>query len=115
MLGGLFELFEISFGLMLGFISSYFFKQQIIKELKEGKKEYENLKAQFEELKKTTLNVTEEKKTHEINEKQKQLRTQNQMKEDDEVNNNQNKIHQKNFKFGEGLRSSKLYNIILTF
>ena len=103
---------------MLGFISSYFFKQQIIRELKEGKKEYENLKAQFEELKKVTLNVTEEKKIHEINEEQKQLRIQNQMKKDDEenkVHNSQNKTHQKYFKFGEGLRSSKLYNITLTF
>ena len=53
---------------MIGFISSYLFKQQIIQELKEGKKEYENLKAQFEELKKMTLDVTEEKKIHEINE-----------------------------------------------
>ena len=61
-LGGLFELFEISFGIVLGYISSYFFKKQIIQELREGKKEYENLKAQFEELKKITLNMAEERK-----------------------------------------------------
>ena len=73
-LGGLFGLFETSFGLILGFTSSYFFKQQIIQELKEGKKEYESLKAQFEELKKTTLSVAEEKQIPEINDDQKQLR-----------------------------------------
>ena len=76
-IGGLFELFEISFGLILGYISSYFFKQQIIQELKEGKKEYESLKTQFEELKKITMEKAEERKTPEINEEQKQLRHQN--------------------------------------
>ena len=39
-LGGVFEIFEIMFGFILGTISSYTFKRQILSELKESRDQY---------------------------------------------------------------------------
>ena len=51
-LGGIFELFEIIFGFILGTISSYTFKRQILDELKESRDQYLELKAQLDDLRK---------------------------------------------------------------
>ena len=89
-LGGLFELFEISFGLILGFISSYYFKKEIINELKKGRKEYEKLLVQFEKLKKSNLNLIEERK-FKTNEDNKQMREDQKEEEESkfEINSKQ--------------------------
>ena len=49
-LGGVFEIFEIIFGFILGTISSYTFKRQILVELKESRDQYFELKTQLAEL-----------------------------------------------------------------
>ena len=59
-IGGLFELFEVVFGIIIGIVSSYSLRHQLIEEIKINKKKNRSLEKELNGLRKEWLDFKKE-------------------------------------------------------